>query len=96
MFPTLDASFIHEDSLFRDYYRLFVDRMRRHRVQPFFNAVETAEERTEFIRTLGVTHVLVSPIHYDELRPVLDGLSGAYTLKYDHARWAVYEVTPAN
>ena len=93
VFPTLDASFIHEDSLFRDYYRLFGDRMKRYRVQPFFNRVETPAERAEFVRDLGVTHVLVSPVHYDELRPVLEALPGQFTLRYDSARWAVYEVT---
>ena len=94
VFPTLDASFIHEDSLFRDYYRIFDDRMRRYRVQPFFNAVETAEERAEFVRVLGVSHVLVSPVHYGELRPALDALPEQYSLKYDHAGWAVYEALP--
>jgi hypothetical protein len=93
VFPTLDASFIHEDSLFRDYYRLFGDRMKRYRVQPFFNQVETPAERAEFVRDLGVTHVLVSPVHYDELRPVLDALPGQFTRRYDGRRWAVYEVT---
>ena len=92
VFPTLDASFIHEDSLFRDYYRVFDDRMKRYRVQPFFNNVETPAERAEFVRALRVTHVLVSPVHYDELRPVLDGLPEQFTLRYDSARWAVYEV----
>jgi hypothetical protein len=70
--------------------------MSGHRVQPFFNAVETPEERAEFVRALGVTHVLVSPVHYDELRPVLDRLPDRYALRYDHARWAVYEALPAN
>jgi hypothetical protein len=95
VFPTLDASFIHEDSLFRDYYRLFGDRMKRYHVQPFFNQVETPAERAEFVRDLGVTHILVSPVHYDEVRPVLDALPGQFTLRYDSSRWAVYEVTRA-
>jgi hypothetical protein len=93
VFPTLDASFIHEDSLFRDYYELFGDRMRRYRLQPFFNAVETPDERAEFVRALGVTHVLVSPVHYDELRPILDALPDQYVRRYDNARWAVYQAT---
>jgi hypothetical protein len=96
IFPTLEASFIAEDRLFREYYRLFGDRMSRHHVQPFFNAVETPDERAEFVRVLGVTHVLVSPVHYDELRPVLDRLPDRYALRYDNARWAVYEALPAN
>jgi hypothetical protein len=92
VFPTLDASFIREDALFRDYYRVFEERVRRYRVQPFFNAVETPTERAAFVKALGVTHVLVSPSHYDELRPVLDGLPEQFALRYDRAQWAVYEV----
>ena len=91
VFPTLDASFIREDALFRDYYRVFEERVRRYRAQPFFNAVETPGERSAFVKTLGVTHVLVSPVHYGELRPVLDGLPEQFALRYDHAQWAVYE-----
>ena len=91
VFPTLDASFIREDSLFREYYGLFEERVRRYRVQPFFNAVETPTERAAFVKALGVTHVLVSPAHYGELRPILDGLPAQFALRYDHAQWAVYE-----
>ena len=71
---------------------LFDDRMRRYRLQPFFNTAESDGERAEFVRALGVTHVLVSPVHYDELRPVLDGVPISTRCRYDNARWAVYEV----
>jgi hypothetical protein len=91
VFPTVDASFIREDALFRDYYRVFEERVRRYRAQPFFNAVETPAERSAFVKTLGVTHVLVSPVHYSQLRPVLDDLHEQFALRYDHAQWAVYE-----
>ena len=53
VFPTLDASFIREDSLFRDYYRVFEERVRRYRAQPFFNAVETPAERAAFVKSAG-------------------------------------------
>jgi len=95
VFPTLDASFIREDALFREYYRVFEERVRRYRVQPFFNVVETPTERAAFVKALGVTHVLVSPAHYAELRPVLDALPGQFALRYDHAQWAIYEVVPS-
>ena len=91
VFPTVDASFIREDALFRDYYRVFEERVRRYRAQPFFNALETPAERAAFVKTLGVTHVLVSPVHHDELRPVLDSLPEQFALRYDYAQWAVYE-----
>lgn len=91
VFPTLDASFIREDALFGGYYRVFEERVRRYRAQPFFNAVETPDERSAFVKTLGVTHVLLSPVHYGELRPVLDSLPEQFALRYDNAQWAVYE-----
>ena len=91
VFPTLDASFIREDALFADYYRIFEERMRRYRAQPFFNAVETPAERTAYVRELGVTHVLVGPAHYGELRPVLEALPRQFARRYDSAQWAVYE-----
>jgi hypothetical protein len=94
VFPTIDASFLQEDSLFRNYYRVFEERVRRYRTQPFFNAVETPAERAAFVKALGVTHVLVSPAHYRELRPVLDSLSQQFALRYDYAQWAIYEVIP--
>jgi hypothetical protein len=92
VFPTFDASFVDEDRLFEEYYGFFYERMRQHRVQPFFNAVESPGERDAFVKTLGVTHILVNPTHYDELRRVLDGLPAQFVLRYTHNRWAIYEV----
>jgi hypothetical protein len=92
VFPTLEASFIREDTLFDEYYRLFYARMRQYRVQPFFNTEETHEQRDEYVAALGVTHVLVNPAHYDSLRPVLDALPERFALKHAYDRWAIYEV----
>jgi len=92
IFPTLDASFVDEDRLFGEYYRFFYERMRQYRVQPVFNAVETPGERAAFVKALGVTHILVNPAHYAELRLVLDGLPAQYVLRYANERWAIYEV----
>ena len=77
LFPTRDASFLNEDALFRSYFRFFDERIRRYQVEPFFNSVETPDERAEFVEALGVTHILVSPVHYDELRPVLKPCLGS-------------------
>ena len=95
VFPQLEASFEREQELFGTYYRFYDERIRTHGLQPFFNAVETPSERTAFIEALGVTHVLIDPAYYDEMRPVLDGLPGQYALRYDRAGWAVYEVIGA-
>ena len=91
-FPALDATFLNEDQLFGDYYRFFDERMQRDRVQPFFNSVETAAERSTFVEALGVTHVLVNPPYHAELREALDALPELFTLRYDRGEWAVYEV----
>jgi hypothetical protein len=92
VFPTFDASFVDEDRLFEEYYRFFYERMRQHRVQPFFNAVESPRERDAFVKALGVTHILVNPTHYDELSRVLDGLPAQFVLRYAHKRWAIHQV----
>lgn len=90
-FPSFESGFRYQRELFSDYYHFFDKRMRRYRVQPFFNSVETPAERAAFIEKLGVTHVLVDPAYHDELRPVLDGLPEQFALRYANAKWAVYE-----
>jgi hypothetical protein len=93
IFPTLDASFVDEDRLFGQYYGFFYERMRKYRVQPFFNNLETPAERDAFVKALGVTHILVNPAHYDELGQVLDGLPTQFVRMYTNGRWAIYEVS---
>ena len=51
VFPTLEASFIREDVLFPDYYRVFKERVRRYRAQPFFNVVESPAERADYVHS---------------------------------------------
>jgi hypothetical protein len=92
VFPRVERTFIDEYELFRGYYRFYEERLRAHRVQPFFNAIESEAERAAFVRALGVTHVLVDPAYSDELRPVLDALPDQYVLLFSHEKWAVYEV----
>lgn len=92
-FHSFGSEFGNQKELFKNYYRFFDERMRQSRVQPFFNSVETPEERAAFIGGLGVTHVLVDPAYYDEMRPVLDGLPLQFTLQFARAKWAVYAAT---
>ena len=91
--PLIETALVDLKQVFsnKNFSRFFNDRMRQYRVQPFFNSVESPAEREAFIEALGVTHVLVDPAHYGELRAVLDGLPGQFRLRYDHAEWAVYE-----
>ena len=95
VYPQVEMTFEDEHELFGAYYRYYDDRMRTRRVQPFFNSVETPEERTAFVAGLGVTHVLVDPAYYEEMRAVLDQLPEQFALRYREGEWAVYEVLPA-
>jgi hypothetical protein len=91
-FPGFERAFADEETLFKGYYAFYDAALRRYRAQPFFNREETDLERATFLRTLGVTHVLVDPAYYDEMRPILDRLPQLLVLKYAAERWAVYEV----
>ena len=93
VFPAFDATFIDEGELFGEYYRFFDDRMERDRVQPFFNSIETPAERAAFVQSLGVTHVLVNPPYYADLRAALDAMPDQFARRYNQNGWAVYEVT---
>jgi len=92
VFPRIERTFIDEDELFAGYYRFYNATMRKHRVQPFFNGAETPAERAAFVEGLRVTHVLVDPGSYDQMRGVLDRLPAQFVLRYSNAKWAVYEV----
>jgi hypothetical protein len=95
VYPQVEVTFEDEHELFAAYYRYYDDRMRAHRVQPFFNSVETPAERSAFVKGLGVTHVLVDPVYYQEMRKVLDQLPEQFALRFSENEWAVYEVLPS-
>jgi len=82
----------NEGEIFPAYVRLYRVSMDTHGVQPFFNIVESTQERRTFLKTLGITHVLVDPAYYSELLPVFDGLPEIFSRRYADGRWAVYEV----
>jgi hypothetical protein len=92
VYPQVEVTFENEDELFASYHAFYSERLRTRRAQPFFNSVETPQDRAAFINALGVTHVLVDPAYYRELRQVLDQLPGQYALRFSEAEWAVYEV----
>ena len=92
VYPQVEVTFENEDELFASYHAFYSERLRASRAQPFFNSVETPQDRAAFIKALGVTHVLVDPAYYREMRQVLDQLPGQYALRFSEAEWAVYEV----
>jgi len=78
--------------LFPDFYH-FCDRtMLRYHTQPFFNTAETLEERLEFLNALKITHVLVDPMYYADLKAVLARWPDHFHTVYDDGAWAVVEV----
>jgi hypothetical protein len=82
----------NQKALFPDYYRFYDARLRSSSAQPFFNAVETRDERRAFLRDLKVTHILVDPAFDDVLVPVLESLPADYALRYRADGWTIYEV----
>jgi hypothetical protein len=61
--------------------------------QPFFNDHETRAQRLAFIRDLRVTHVLVTPRLYREMKAALARDVDLFVPRYDNGAWALYEVT---
>jgi hypothetical protein len=92
VYPQVEASFESEQDLFARYYGFYNARLRTLRVQPFFNSLETPGDRAAFVDALGVTHVLVDPAYYTEMRAALDVLPERFVLRYSGGNWAVYEV----
>jgi len=82
----------NEDEVFPAYVRFYRASMQDRRVQPFFNQIESPQERRAFLTALGVTHVLVDPTYYSQLLPVFDALPDMLSRRYADGRWAVYEV----
>lgn len=78
--------------LYPAYYEHFERTMRRLGVQPFFNSAESWDERVDFVRALGVTHILVDPPYRRLMARVLGQWSEAFATVYDDGTWTVYEV----
>jgi len=74
------------------YYRFFDASMAAYGAQPLFNARESLAERRQFLEAMKATHVLVDPMVYAEMKPVLSAWPGTFHLVFDDGRWAVYEV----
>ena len=74
-------------------YFEWVDRaMREHHSPPFFTEAETVRDRVSWLARLGVTHVLLDPMYYGRLKPVLSRAPEFFRPLYDDGLWAVYEV----
>jgi len=74
------------------YYERFDRTMNRFRVQPFFNSTEGLPDRVDFVKALGVTHIVVDPPHQRLMARVLGQWPEAFATVYDEGAWTVYEV----
>jgi hypothetical protein len=86
------SNFYYLSQLMPGYLKWFHRVAERYRAQPFFNTVETRTDRLQFLRDLRVTHVLVDPMYYDQLKPILDAEPKVLESIYDGQQWAVYNV----
>jgi hypothetical protein len=74
------------------YYERFDRTMKQLGVQPFFNSTESLTERVDFVRALGITHVVVDPPYQRVMARVLGQWPEAFSTVYDDGAWTVYEV----
>ena len=80
-------------ALYPAYYERFDRAMKLGGVQPFFNSTEDLAERVDFVRALGVTHIVVDPPYQRLMARTLAQWPQAFTTVYDDGAWTVYEVT---
>ena len=92
MWPGRVDALYEPERLFAAYYRHYDRARQKYEAQPLFNDRETREERVEFIRDVGVTHVLVNPRTYAMMTMVLARDPDLFEKRYDDGRWAWYEV----
>ena len=79
-------------SFYPAYYESFERTMRRLGVQPLFNSVESWTERVDFLKSLGVTHIVVDPPYRQLMAGTLGQWPDAFATVYDDGAWTVYEV----
>ena len=83
---------LEPDTLFPRYFKYLRAAQTAGLPQPLFVASEPPEQRRAFLRDLAVTHILVNPPRYREMKPVLDGERNLLVSLFDDGRWALYAV----
>jgi hypothetical protein len=74
------------------YIEFFERTMTRLGVQPFFNSAESLAERVDFLRALGITHIVVDPPYRRLMARSLGQWPEQFATVYDDGAWMVYEV----
>jgi hypothetical protein len=86
------GSTLYLDIVFPTYYDFLTQSIEQHQTQPFFNTHESLEERIAFVEALQVTHIVVDPMYYDEMKQTLDQWPNIFQVVYDDEEWAIYQV----
>lgn len=67
-----------------------VETAERYQQQPFYNTVETLDERLAYMQKVGATHALIDPMYYDRLRPLFESWQPQLKVIFDDgSRWAI-------
>jgi hypothetical protein len=82
---------LNPDEIRGAYLRNYHRSLTRYGEAPFFNDRETDEERREFVRVLGPSHILVEPSQHEMMSRVLAERAG-YERLYDRDGGAAYRV----
>ena len=90
--PGSFAGDVFNRNAFPEYYKYYDRAQARHESQPFFNARDSLGERLEFVRALHVSHILVDPAIYSEMKAVLSQWQQVFKPVYDDGQWMVYSV----
>ncbi|MBV9119359.1 MAG: hypothetical protein JOZ39_01530 [Chloroflexi bacterium] len=90
--PLVNSSGLYFQDIFPAYYAALQDSLTRYHAQPFFNDVETPDERVSFVRRFQITDVLADPAYYSTLKRVLATSPTIFVPEYDDGSWAMFRV----
>jgi len=74
------------------FYTSFMDALAKKGTQPFFNSIDRPDERKAFLQKTGATHVVIDPMYYGSLTPILKNMGTLVELIYEQDEWAVFVV----
>ncbi len=88
----VSSSWMFTRPLFPRFYPFFDAAQAKGLKEPFFDPRESDLDRLDFIRAMGATHVLIDPLTYPGLVPVLRKAPRQYRFLVDDGKWALIAV----
>jgi hypothetical protein len=86
------SSWMFTRPLFPHFYPFFDAAQAKGLKEPFFDPKEDDLDRLDFIRAMRATHVLIDPLTYKGLTPVLRRTPRQYAFLVDNGNWALVAV----